>query len=46
MNKKLYNEPRMEIVEIEVEDVICMSGGDNDTNWWDGKSKSATDIEQ
>lgn len=33
MKKKNYNEPTMEVVCIEAEDVICTS--DNDSSWID-----------
>lgn len=37
MNKKLYNEPVLEMISIEMEDVICTSAApdraDNDSLW-------------
>ena len=36
--KKMYEEPLALMLEIEVEDVICTSAGDNDSSWIDGAS--------
>lgn len=45
MKKRTYNEPVVEVIAIEMEDIICVSKGDNDSSWWDGSAASATSVE-
>lgn len=35
MEKKVYGEPVVELIDLAVEDIICISGGDNDGSWDD-----------
>ena len=44
MVKKMYEEPSVLVVELEMEDIICMSAGDNDSSW-DGTATDATSID-
>ncbi len=33
MKRSVYSEPIVELIDLEVEDVICTSTGDNDSPW-------------
>lgn len=44
MKKSIYSEPVMEMISVEMEDIICTSRGDNDSNW-DGTAADATAID-
>lgn len=44
MKRSVYVEPVVELIELEMEDIICTSRGDNDSNW-DGTAADATAID-
>lgn len=44
MKKSIYSEPVMEMISVEMEDIICTSAGDNDSNW-DGPARDAISID-